>query len=186
MQAMDSSLPEEIISEILSLVLKVPEHMFSDTSDTSPFAASSSSTSDILLVSKTWLRVATPLLYNTVVIRSKAQASVLATALKGNQNLGRFVKKLRLEGGFGRYMQPILERTTQLTDLFLSAKIWASDNTSGLVHGLPLLNPTRLILFDHWQWSQIHDNNCVNQMFLGLAESIKNWTNLVRNLLDNR
>ncbi|KAF7353945.1 hypothetical protein MVEN_01080800 [Mycena venus] len=162
MPAMASSLPEEIISEILSLVLDVPDAMFSDTSVTSPFVPGSSqvSASTILVVSKTWLRVATPLLYKTVVIRSKPQASALATAFKGQQNLGRYVKKLRLEGGFGKYMHPILKRSPNITDLFLSVQMWASDNVSGLV-----LDGLR--------------NNCITRLFFAVAECIeKKWANL--------
>ncbi|KAJ6566994.1 hypothetical protein B0H19DRAFT_1139090 [Mycena capillaripes] len=176
MQTMAFSLPEEMISEILSLVLKVPDDMFSDISETSPFVASSASTSTILLVNKAWLRVATPLLYNTVVIRSRPQARALATALKGKENLGRFVKKLRVEGGFGKYMQHILERTPQITDLFLSAIIWASDNVSGLVQGLPLLNPTRLIVLEQLRHGR--RNKCIFQLFDVVQKSIGNWTNL--------
>ncbi|KAJ6500899.1 hypothetical protein C8R45DRAFT_1071400 [Mycena sanguinolenta] len=173
---MDTSLPEETISEILSLALHVPDDMFSDTSLVSPFAKFSVSASSILLVNKTWLRIATPLLLETVIIRSKPQANALATALKGKQNLGRFVKKLRLEGGFGKYMQSILQQTPNITDLFLSAMLWAADNVSWLVLGLPLLNPRRLILLD--PPDQYRSNSSISQLFLGIAESMEKWVNL--------
>ncbi|KAK7020336.1 hypothetical protein R3P38DRAFT_3197662 [Favolaschia claudopus] len=104
-----SSVPEEILAEILSRILNVPDEMFSDTSEISPFAGSSQSVCALLRlgVCKRWLRVATPLLYGTVVIRSKGQANALATVLR-EQNLGRFVRNLRLEGGFGRQVEDIL------------------------------------------------------------------------------
>ncbi|KAJ7651233.1 hypothetical protein FB45DRAFT_1078824 [Roridomyces roridus] len=141
-------LPDEIISEILSPALKVPEELFSDTSDVSPFSNYAPSTSAYLVrvVCKDWLRVATPLLYNVVVLRSTAQANALAIVLKQNPEFGRFVKKLRVEGGYGI----ILKATPEITDLFLSLAIWASDNTSGLCKGLPLVNPHRVILVDPW------------------------------------
>ncbi|KAK7052014.1 hypothetical protein R3P38DRAFT_2502946, partial [Favolaschia claudopus] len=63
--------------EILSPALKVPDDLFSDTSDVSPFATYAPSDSAYLLVCKDWLRVATPLLYSVVVLRSKAQANAL-------------------------------------------------------------------------------------------------------------
>ncbi|KAJ7684227.1 hypothetical protein DFH06DRAFT_2188 [Mycena polygramma] len=175
MQAMGLSLPEEMVSEILSHVLEVPDYMFSDIAATSPFAGFSVSSSALLLVNKTWLRVATPLLYNTVVIRSRAQASALATALEGKHDFGRFVRKLRVEGGFGKHMLDVLERTPHVTDLFLSATMWSSDNVSGLVAGLPLLNPTRLIVCEQ---RRSLSNHCVNDLFRALRVAIEKWTKL--------
>jgi hypothetical protein len=178
MLAMANSLPDEMISEILSLVLNVPDDLFCDISETgSPFAGSSVSTSAALLVSKAWLRVATPLLYHTVVIRSRPQANALATVFKQPSDLGRFVKKLRLEGGFGKHMQQVLECTPNITDLYLSADMWSSDNVSGLVLGLPLLNPTRLIVRD---LSTSRGNKFMDQLYSVLAANLDEWTNLVR------
>ncbi|KAJ7448518.1 hypothetical protein FB451DRAFT_762703, partial [Mycena latifolia] len=106
-----NNLPDEILSEILSPALKVSEHRFSDTSPSSPFATYSGSSSAALLVSKARLRVSTPLLNNIVVIRLKAQAGALAATLQGEQNLGRFIKKLQVEGRFGAHMHQILKST---------------------------------------------------------------------------
>ncbi|KAJ7801061.1 hypothetical protein B0H14DRAFT_3490040 [Mycena olivaceomarginata] len=53
----DHSLPDEIISEILSPALKVPDEAFCDTSNVSPFSNYSESTSAYLLVCKSWLQV---------------------------------------------------------------------------------------------------------------------------------
>ncbi|KAJ7294071.1 hypothetical protein C8J57DRAFT_990355, partial [Mycena rebaudengoi] len=89
------------LSEILSPALKVRDEDFSNTSDSSPFATYTESSSSMLLVYKDWLRVATPLLYHVVVLRSKAQAKALGESLRKNKDLGRFIKKLRVEGGYG-------------------------------------------------------------------------------------
>jgi hypothetical protein len=105
----DHSLPDEIISEILSPALKVSDEVFSDTSEVSPFAKYAESTSAYLLVCKSWLRVSTPLLYNIVILRSKAQAKALSLALAGNKELGQFIKKLRVEGGYGTPMLTIAQ-----------------------------------------------------------------------------
>ncbi|KAJ7896788.1 hypothetical protein B0H14DRAFT_2678749 [Mycena olivaceomarginata] len=144
----DHSLPDEIISEILSPALKVSDEIFSDTNEVSPFAKYAESTSAYLLVSKSWLRVSTPLLYNVVILRSKAQAKALSLALAGNKVLGTFIKKLRVEGGYGAPMLTILQSSPNISDLFVSLEIYSSDNTNGLCKGLSLLNPNRLILWD--------------------------------------
>ncbi|KAJ7615246.1 hypothetical protein DFH06DRAFT_1343707 [Mycena polygramma] len=136
-----SILPDEILSEILSPALKVPDHLFSDTSRVSPFAQRLPSTSAYLVVCRDWLRVATPLLYNVVVLRSKSQANALEAVFKHNKEFGRFIKRLRVEGGYGIAMHTILKSAPNITDIFLSLGIHSSDGTQGLCKGLPLINP---------------------------------------------
>ncbi|KAJ7932736.1 hypothetical protein B0H13DRAFT_768679 [Mycena leptocephala] len=171
----DHLLPDEIISEILSPALKVSDEVFSDTSDISPFANYSASTSAYLLVCKSWLRVATPLLYNVVILRSKAQAKALGLALSKNAQLGHFIKKLRVEGGYGAPMRIILKSSPNISDLFISLEIYSSDNTSGLCKGLHLINPTRLILLDKYRESE---NKMVSQLVNAVAESMTKWDRL--------
>ncbi|KAJ7612002.1 hypothetical protein DFH06DRAFT_1109634 [Mycena polygramma] len=174
---MSTSLPDEIISEILLPALKVSDQMFSDTSSTSPFASASVSSSAALLVCKAWLRVATPLLYHVVVIRSKAQARALQNCLRGNPDLGRFVKMLRVEGGFGPAMQEILRNSPNITDIFLSLQIHASDSTDGLVGGLQYINPTRIIIFDYVNRQLQLKNKQVQGLIGALEARAPKWSN---------
>ncbi|KAJ7611828.1 hypothetical protein FB45DRAFT_1009632 [Roridomyces roridus] len=162
-----NSLPDEIISEILSPALQVPDHKFADIGEESPFAEYAESPSAYLLVCKAWLRVATPLLYNVVVIRSKAQAKALAQALLKNKDLGQFIKRLRVEGGYGAPMRTILQSSPNISDLSISLNIFSSDSTSGLCAGLPLVNPTRLIF-------QICRKTPANQMVTKLVTTLRN------------
>ncbi|KAJ7667033.1 hypothetical protein B0H17DRAFT_1184307 [Mycena rosella] len=173
---MSENLPDEIISELLSPALKVPEHMFSDTSFTSPFASYSASSSSTLLVCKSWLRVATPLLYSVVVIRSKAQAQALQATLQSAPELGRFVKKLRVEGGFGKPLHNILRNTPNVTDIFVSLQMRATDLTSGLASGLPFINPARLIMLDDDQF--FARNKAAADLMKALETCAKKWSNL--------
>ncbi|KAJ7210120.1 hypothetical protein GGX14DRAFT_697597 [Mycena pura] len=137
-------LPDETISEILSPALK--------------------SSSAYLLVCKSWLRVATPLLYNVVVLRSKAQAKALARTVAKNSDLGLFIKKLRVEGGYGSPMYTILKCAPNVSDLCLTFDIFAPDSTDGLCGGLHLINPTRLILRD--------EHLLKNKMVLSLVDTV--------------
>ncbi|KAJ7175405.1 hypothetical protein C8R46DRAFT_1078760 [Mycena filopes] len=173
---MDVHLPDEIISEILSPALSVSDDEFSDASPNSPFARYSESSSAFLLVCKSWLRVATPLLYNVVVLRSKAQASALDSALRNGNDLGRFVKKLRIEGGYGSCMQKIIAATPNVTDLFISVDIWSSDNVSGLVKGLPSMNPVRVV-FHEAQYNRKRNKNS-ETLVQAINRSLKDWKNL--------
>ncbi|KAJ7684363.1 hypothetical protein DFH06DRAFT_1462712 [Mycena polygramma] len=172
----DNSLPDEIISEILSPALKVTDEVFSDTSNVSPFAKYSESTSAYLLVCKSWLRVATPLLYSVVILRSKAQAKALSIALSKDRQLGQFIKKLRVEGGYGPPMRIILECSPNISDLWLSLEIYSSDNSSGLCKGLSLINPTRLILRDRLY--KLMANKMIAQLVDALALSMAKWDRL--------
>ncbi|KAF7314056.1 F-box domain-containing protein [Mycena chlorophos] len=176
-------LPDEIVSEILSLsALRVPDDAFADNySETSPFATYTESTSAYLLVCKSWLRVATPLLYNVVVLRSQAQAQALALTLSKNtgksDDLGRFIKKLRVEGGYGTSMHTILQLSPNITDLFVSFDILADDATDGLCLGLPLINPTRLIL--QYDWHRDQYNQPANALVQTLINCVEHWDRLI-------
>jgi hypothetical protein len=130
-------------------VLGVPDDMFSSTDEESPFSSiSNNSSATMLLVCKRWLRVAYPLLYHTVVIRSSGQAQALADSLKANPMLGRHVKKFRLEGGYGAATHRILISSPNITDLYLSLIIWSEDSVSGLCRSLSIINPSRVVLRD--------------------------------------
>ncbi|KAJ7210165.1 hypothetical protein GGX14DRAFT_626594 [Mycena pura] len=166
-------LPDETISEILSPALSVPDDAFSDNS-LDPFATYSESSSAYLLVCKSWLRVATPLLYNVVVLRSKAQAKALAHAVSKNNVLGLFMKKLRVEGGYGQPMYTILKCAPNVSDLYLSFDIFAPDSTDGLCRGLHLINPIRLILRD----KHFLKNKMVLNLVHSVTETIPKWDRL--------
>ncbi|KAJ7642854.1 hypothetical protein B0H17DRAFT_851589, partial [Mycena rosella] len=117
---MEPHLPDEILSEILAPALQVTEEAFTSTCGTLPFLSYSESSSAYLLVCKSWLRLSTPLLYHVVFLRFTAQAHALQTPLLGNPALGRFIIKLRVEGGFGRHMLHILGCAVNISDIFLS------------------------------------------------------------------
>jgi hypothetical protein len=173
-----SKLPDEMLHEFLSPVLSVPDDMFASTNEESPFSSiSNNSSATMLLVCKRWLRVAYPLLYHTVVIRSSGQAHALADSLKANSMLGKHVKKLRLEGGYGAATHRILISSPYITDLYLSLIIWSEDSVSGLCRSLDTINPSRVILRDSASYPKL--NAKVRQLVLKLCECIPVWSNLV-------
>ncbi|KAF8215044.1 hypothetical protein K438DRAFT_1705513 [Mycena galopus ATCC 62051] len=171
--------PDEIVSEILTPLLKHPDEVFSDRSTEKPLLAPGYSSSTYLLVCKAWLRVSTPLLYNVVILRTTAQAEALQTVLKSNKEFGPFIKKLRVEGGFGNAMQTILKCALNITDLFLTFILWGSDNVRGLCSGLALINPRRVIVVDADGWEvKPKENKQVTQLFNSVLDLIPKWDNL--------
>ncbi|KAK7059654.1 hypothetical protein R3P38DRAFT_3168110 [Favolaschia claudopus] len=175
------TLPNDILFEILSLVLHVPDAKFAtlsrNASATSPFLTRSQSSSAYLLVSKSWLYVGTPLLYNTVVLRSKAQAQALAATLTTNPDLGRFIKKLRVEGGFEDLMHTILALSRNITDIFITLNLASSDNPRGLCTGLPLINPVRVIV----ETTELEMTPRVaRELYMVIQKCVGTWRQLVQ------
>nr|GAT55327.1 predicted protein [Mycena chlorophos] len=168
-------LPDEIISLIISPVLKISDESFMNLSPDSPFATFAQSTSALLVVCKAWLRVATPLLYGVVVIRSKAQAAALQVALKSNPELGQLIKKLRVEGGFGAPMRHVLRAAPNVQDLLLFMALWSDDSALGICDGLDSIDPSRLILHDT---HGVGPNKNNMQLSRKIASCLTSWNNL--------
>jgi hypothetical protein len=173
--------PDEIVSEILSPLLKHSDEVFCDQSE-KPLLDPDHSASRYLLVCKSWLRVSTPLLYNVVILRTTAQAEALQAVLKTNKEFGLFIQKLRVEGGFGNAMHTILNCAPNLTDLYLTLFIAGSDNVKGLCTGLALVNPRRVIVVDagYEDEAQPRKNKKVTELLETLLRLIPKWDRLVR------
>ncbi|PAV17719.1 hypothetical protein PNOK_0620500 [Pyrrhoderma noxium] len=88
---MVSSLPEEIIEQIIALALKQD---FSSSDSTGPAASPTS----ILLVSKAFERITKPLLYTNLRFRTREQSATLAATLTAHPHLVNHVRSLRVDG----------------------------------------------------------------------------------------
>ncbi|KAG5635585.1 hypothetical protein H0H81_010731 [Sphagnurus paluster] len=114
-----------------------------------------------------------------VILRSKAQCKALAHALSNNRLLGTFVKKLRVEGGFGISIDTIIKLAPNITDFCLALRIWSTDSVTGLCRALPRMNPQRVILWDIHSESNITNRQTKN-LWGTLFNCIRtNWTSLV-------
>ncbi|KAF7340303.1 F-box domain-containing protein [Mycena venus] len=176
-----NQVPDEILSKILTPLLEYPDTMFCDQS-AKPLLDPGFSSSSYLLVCKAWLRVSTPLLYKTVVIRTTAQAEALLAVLTCNRQFGLFIKKLRVEAGFPSAMHTILEFAPNITEIYLTLYIWASDDVRGLCSGLSLLNPRRVIVHDAVADTGVDGepkkNRQAEQLFNAILELVPQWDKL--------
>ncbi|KAH6909296.1 hypothetical protein BKA70DRAFT_1278108 [Coprinopsis sp. MPI-PUGE-AT-0042] len=163
-------LPDEIVKEILSPALLVPNEAFASTSWKSPFANYQLTSSTILVVCKDWLRVATPLLYETIILRSKAQAQALALAVKNDPQLGKFIKKVRLEGGYGNSVHEIFKHSPNIRHLWQKGGLSSNESISGYAKAFKLVSLEALIVVDGSGRStgKINDN-----LYDAIAEAIK-------------
>lgn len=176
---MAGKLPPELVTEILSLVLHVPNKMFHDVEPISPFFhCDRQPASSALEVCKTWMKAATPLLYQVVILRSKAQANALERTLRVHKELGVFIKKLRVEGGFGASMRTIIDSSPNIRDLCLSLLLRSSDNVQGLMDSLATLRPTRLSVLHSWKAPS--GNSSVLNLAGKIRSCIESWCTLVR------
>ncbi|KAJ7606203.1 hypothetical protein FB45DRAFT_878708 [Roridomyces roridus] len=151
-----SNIPDEILQEIFTPVLSVPEETFSShRRGYVPSEALDAPSSSILLVCKTWLRIATPLLYEVAIISSssRGQAQALKLALRSNPELGRLIKKIRVEGGYGTSMHTILHfeirqessqsRHLELRETFIPQRYHTPIHFDHCVQSVSERNPTQ-------------------------------------------
>jgi hypothetical protein len=173
-----NNLPDEILDNILSSLFYIPNDMFDDLGDVSPFFnPEREPVSALALVCRRWLRICTPRLYEVVVIRSRAQAEALANTLRKLNGLGLFVKKLRIEGGFGSAMKVIISATPNITELYLRLDVYSDDSVNGLCCSLPMIQPERVIVAD----ARYKINARRNELHSALCVALSNnWKALVR------
>jgi len=178
-----NSLADELIRLILEPTFIVPEEHFADNGPSSPFAKVSQSAGEFLRVCKRWMRITTPLLYETVIIRSRAQAHSLSLALSRCPEFGRFTRRLRLEGVYGDFLTPdIYETMPNVKQLCFTVSIHRTNDISGLQRAFELFNVERVVLTLHENSVRLHKLRV--RLLNDLRDAIiTNWPNLVRNFL---
>lgn len=176
---MAAELPDELTLEILSHTLRLPDEQFEKHSDLDITQVNSAA---CLAVCKSWLQIGTPLLYHTVVLRSNSQADALALSLRDNKTRGPLIERLRIEGGYGGVMYAIIKAARNVKVLCLTLYVRAVENVSGLCRALPMLRPTRVVLYD--QAYQALNNNQTSMLRETLNSCIKKWKTMVRIVVD--
>lgn len=164
MPASEKAIPEELLREILSYSLRVhPKEFLSfrqdceaifmvptpepTTKETEKLPAS-----HLMLVSKRWLRVGTPLLYESVKVSTPAHLSTLRTLLSSSPEVGHAVRNLRLERVYNTELEPTLGHMPNLCALYLYVGVPSSCSNLGLLRVLPKLQVHNLYV--DWQgWS---------------------------------
>ena len=132
------------------------------------------------LVCRCWRRVLVPITLETVILNSELEAKTFASMLR-LKHVGPYIKKLRIEGGYGRFIHSILSNMSGLAFISVSLDIPSKDKAGGLCSGLKLINPKHLILRD----SKVLGNQGVINVIDVLIECMTSvWSNLVRVPLD--
>jgi len=170
-------LADEVLKDILASFLVVPDELFADNGAVSPFSRVTQSASDVLLICKRWMRIGTPVLFTTVVVRSMPQARALALAMTNNPEFGRHTRKLRIEGAYGGYILTAVRQMPNIRDLCMTVGINSNISINGTLDALEMMNPERVIL----TLAPPRTHKCLNRHILleTLAEQICTWPRLV-------
>lgn len=174
-----SNLPEETIHEILSLCI-TPLHFFGkyDRSGYSGNPPADRRNSQLLLVSKQWLRIGTPILYRHLRLTNQERTRTVAQVLAANEGLGLAIRALRLEGGMGRELGKIVSCAPNIESLYLARyTIRYNDSLAGLRRALPHLNVKKLY---YERDLRLHSNKNTEEVEALLREGMRNhWQNIV-------
>lgn len=129
----DSRLPEELLRDILALLLCPTVRSFTafpqvgwDSRKSDPARAiqddSEPASSDLLLASKSCLRVGTPLLYTSLYLSNAVHTNTVAQLLKTNPHIGKAIRHLRLDGGMGRDRYTIIKHAPRIHTIHPEAR----------------------------------------------------------------
>ncbi|GJE91836.1 hypothetical protein PsYK624_079870 [Phanerochaete sordida] len=178
----ESQLSDEVLEEILAYCMTIPPDVFlqfpTEARD-SPHEYLAQSRLDYLCVSKRWLRVARPLLYTSVVLFKNAHTKSVAAVLAGHSGVGRRMRTLRLEGGYGRDFALIAAAAPRIEHLYLNLEVASSDTIAGLRKSLTTLNPTTFRAHQLGLLGIKHGNQTVLELRAIMEACISSrWTNL--------
>jgi len=175
---MAARLADELLREILAPPLRVSDDMFCNLDQVSPFSAVEYSASNVIRVCKRWMRIGTPALYHTVVIRSRRQASALKEALTHNKELGRFIKRFRLEHSYPYYItQDVVAAMPNIESLCIPTGVRGTDSPTDVYALLAQTKPQHLILVNYIH----HSSNAAYRKLLSrVCDAVSKWGGLVR------
>lgn len=182
-----SDIPDEILHDILAHIFWVDEDVFA-----CPTPVSSRATDDdsdtreieydnnvpraaVPLVCKRWLNVSTPLLYETIFLRTRPQVHCLARTLLNDYTLGQNIRKLRIGCGLGVPMNKILRFAPNITHLVIELVAEKEEHIIGLGAGLQAINPSKVVLI---QRSMPWYNRRTLPLVTELCHHIPKWTRL--------
>lgn len=180
----ETQVPEEIIREILEYTLwpDPVSHWLNESAEvreTEVGGPTAKRSANVLAVCKRWLRVATPIFYRYILLSTPEQVQTLADVLRSNPDIGRVVRHLRLEGGYGRALETVLKNLPNVETLSVNVYVPSNGRTTGLTRALSILNPSRLYLRDNRRRRYRPANKPTNVTRQAVFQCMKQWKQLV-------
>lgn len=194
--------PEELLSEILAYALYLPSDFFLvfsgclrwDVAGSQNLAGVHSALPDVdtriqrtavLLVCKQWLRIGSPLLYESLKLKTSKDVEAVHGLLSVNPALGRAIRRLRIESMYMQGLDKVVQYMPSVHTVFISVqKLETSpeaSTVSSFVTAMQELNPTRAFLWkQHVGWTT--RRLPIEELDRALGASLSRWTRLVRSV----
>ncbi|KAI0637912.1 hypothetical protein C8Q77DRAFT_1088430 [Trametes polyzona] len=180
---MTEHVPNEVLETILQHAVSIPSDTFEAWSTPSTFAGTPPSTiSDILLVSRRWHDLAMPFLYESAILRRGSQVARLARSANISNERGvkrgTYLRRLRVEGGYGGRLKQLLGVAPNIDTLFIGFDISLNDSSAGLRRALQRINPSSLFLQATFGPHSTASNTM--SLYAAVAGALTTWTNVKR------
>lgn len=177
--------PEELVLVILSFVFGISDIRFYDVIHQLFLNNNvNNNVVDVLCVCQQWHRIGLVCLYDTIIIRSRAQALALATTLDENPHLGPLIKRARIEGAYPR-LDDIFKKCVNLDILnLLLWDILLMEDMHPLCRALKVVNPVAFLFLDRPRDpSEVRTqrrNDNFDLVHKSLCSAVPTWSRLVR------
>lgn len=133
--------------------------------------------SDVLLVSKQWLRIGTPIMYEFIILSSPRHMKTVADLLCASPHLGRRVRHLRVQiDCYGGRLFDIVRCSPNIEKLLLQLTIDGHHDISELVSSMKEWQPRELYLHSN----QLGWNARAQIVQNALVAALPTYTHLVR------
>ncbi|KAI0700098.1 hypothetical protein BC835DRAFT_1412289 [Cytidiella melzeri] len=206
------TLPQELLVEIFKYCIDSPSEYFltfsgglrwgeqvdaypppSSSQEQAPTRPSDSTRCGLLLVCKQWLNICSPLLYESLKLRTPKDVLAVHEVLSAHPCLAQAVRRLRIETTNIEDLHKVVKLTTNVHTVYISLQMLethselAADPVSSFYTALCNLNPTRVLL---WKpHTAIHfspeQSQTVEEAEAALAQVIPRWTRLAHFELSN-
>ena len=181
---MAETAPDEILDQILSYVLCMPQGQFERWRTPKTFTSNQSSNIiGILPTCSRWYRIGIPLLYGTVILRTRKEVLAFAEAVsKPNKDglmLGQYLRRLRMEASYCAEFNDVLYACSNIAELFLAFDLSTEDQLGGLASALQSINPSRLMLDSLLPELLPEPTSIIRPFYEAVSDSAAQWTRLV-------
>lgn len=143
-----SDVPIELLADILAHTLHVPPTEFLSFPNRLSFErpAPAARSAQALLVCKAWYRLGIVSLYENLRIHHPEHVGTLASLFELAPEIGRAVRRVRLEGVEWAGIQRVLKATPNLGGVYLAVRTPHEVNLADLRVALEGINPTHLLI----------------------------------------
>lgn len=181
-----TDLPDELLHHILISCLAIPHALFLAFPESEPspniFAPRTCRHPHVLLVSKRFLQIGTPLLYEALYLSAPSHVAHVAELLKKNNGLGHAVRCLRLNRlAFGRGLETICFLAPNIKAIFFDLRaILHDDPIDGLIEVLAknLVDPKTVCILGKRKVESVSTKSVVVEW--ALCAALERWPSVVR------